>query len=281
MALKFLKTAEIVRVPWQSRVTRLYNPSYIIIHATRGPAASTGPKAHNQYEATRDWFRRAGIVDLRLLGQDWGPTADILIGDAGEVAVFETAEQAAWIDTRSQWSAGYGVSDEYPAFGADEYGVSIEIAQSAAQEPFTPAAIDALVPILVELCVRFDIPAKKLLSLDQSDRNAPKPRGIVGHEHTENGKRTGKSDPGFRFPWFEVLERVRKGIADKTAPPPPPAPTPPSTPPVTTEPWTLDEAYLHITKAFRPAYQFPNKVKYNKPIRLNNGHVLHTFEVSK
>lgn len=147
------------------------------------------------------WFERGGAGGLT-----WGPSADIVIGAAGEEAWFTDRRGHDFHQTRAHFSAGYGASwrTQYPA---DEHGVAIEVAQSAAGEPFTAAAIEALVARCATLSAEFDIPARRIAHLAQ-ERSAPVPRGFVGHQDTAHGRRTGKSDPGPRFPWAEFVQRV-------------------------------------------------------------------------
>ena len=181
------------RLPAAKVVKRAGPPKYAIWHATRGPAGS------NQFLGTINWFTSSANVHPEL---QYGPSADLLIGTDGRIVQFTD-----YATERSNWSAGYGDSPAL-TYGADEWGVSIEVAQSAALEAFTADQVEAIAQVMAELNRAFSIPLTWLSYLDQL-RAKPVPMGHVGHEDTANGRRTGKTDPGDKFPWVQSLARAR------------------------------------------------------------------------
>lgn len=198
-------------LPSRSRRDREHEPRYIIIHATRGPAASSGHPARLQYEATKNWFKQGGVISPAA---DWGPSADILIGHDGRECFFTDLRDRDFHATRANWSAGFGGSSHI-TYGADEYGISIEVAQSADLESFTDEALDTLIGRCAYLCLKFNIDPVRIPYLSQV-RAHPVPSGLVGHEDTANGRKTGKSDPGERFPWAWFIQALRAEIARRS-----------------------------------------------------------------
>lgn len=177
------------------RRARTDPPSYIIIHSTRGPASG------NQFWGTINWFQSKQSEQ-----GTWGPAADMVIGKDGTIALFTDEDDRDFRETRANWSAGYGTST-HTTFGADEYGVSIELAQSASLEDFTPETLETLAHVLAALHKMYKIPLERIGHLTQLRTTMQ--RGVVGHEDTENGRKTGKSDPGSKFPWDAVLLRAK------------------------------------------------------------------------
>ena len=189
------------RLPAAKVARRAAPPKYAIWHATRGP------KGSNQFLGTINWFTSASNVHPTL---QFGPSSDLLIGADGKIAQFTD-----YAVERANWSAGYGESAAL-TYGADEWGVSIEVAQSDALEAYTSAQVEAIAQVMAELNRAFSIPLTRLSYLDQL-RAKPVPSGHVGHESTANGRRTGKSDPGDKFPWVQSLARA-KAILEPPAP---------------------------------------------------------------
>jgi len=169
-------------------------PMYAIWHATRGPESG------DQYLGTINWF----VSETNVVNGS-GPCADMLVGGKrpfdGKITVFTD-----YATERANWSAGYGAS-HVDTYGADEWGISIEVAQSAALEAYTPAQVEAIAQIMVALKAEFGIPFRRISYLDQR-RDRAIPMGHVGHEDTANGRKTGKSDPGPKFPWVQAIVRA-------------------------------------------------------------------------
>ena len=211
-----------VQVPDYCRAPRYRPISLVCIHATRGAAAMDV-----QFAATVGYFRN--VTDQG----GWAPTADVCVGAAGEVAVFGRwlppgdilSDFADWRTTHSTYAAGYGANLPPAGVSVDECALAIEIAQPAAKnargqyegtpgavgpftyEPFTQASIDALVEFLRPIVHEFAIPLVHLTSWEQLAWKAI-PRGFIGHDETETGRKYGRTDPGPLFPWDEILSRL-------------------------------------------------------------------------
>lgn len=177
---------------------RIERPRLFLIHATRGHTS-----LNLQDDATLNWFRNAPDRG------GWGSTADVLIS-ADDDIIWEFGDI---MHERSAWSAGYGSLGSRYEWGADEWAVSIELAQTASQEPFSEHVLDKLVWYVRQRSRDFglDIPAVHVAHWTQR-RSDPVPAGWIGHDETANGRKSGKSDPGEQFPWDDVLARVRRGM---------------------------------------------------------------------
>lgn len=182
---------ERVTVPSYCRRPRQHPVSLILVHSTRGPTTMA-----LQYSATVGWFKRGSGGSA---GVGWGANSDALIGAGGEVAEF-----GDWRTTRANWSAGFGGSGPPTEHGADEHALSIELAQPTNADAYTEACIAAFIAYVRPIMAEFGIPAVRIPFWAQLT-SAVVPRGLIGHQDTANGKRTGKSDPGDVFPWASVL----------------------------------------------------------------------------
>lgn len=202
-------TIPLTDIPNWLRRPRLHTPQIIIIHATRGPTA-----VEQQYRATINWFTNPtnGSAEQR-----WGSQADAVVGTGpGEITFF-----GDYHTTRSNWSAGFGGSSA-TTHGADEWAVSIELAQRNATDPFRDEVLQNAAIVCRQWMDEFHIPAEHLRGWDQ-ERQKDVPKGFVGHDETANGKKLGKSDPGSLFPWDDFFLRVAAvgPTPRRTAEPPP------------------------------------------------------------
>lgn len=187
---------EVIPYNGPGRRPRIEKPRLILIHATRGP---TSPQL--QAQATINWFARVGRIEAsRRRMRGWGPMSDFLVGFAGDIYQF-----GDYRTTRANWSAGYGSGGGQ--WGADEQSISIEVAQSDKLEAYSQKSIDSLVWLSRRLVAEFGILPQKVQFWNQS-RSQGVPTGFLGHEDTAHGRKTGKSDPGERFPWGVFLRRV-------------------------------------------------------------------------
>lgn len=189
--------------------------SQVQIHTTRGP----GVPEDRQLAATVNWF---ADCDPFPTGNDrggWGGSADFVVGpdaaQGGRIRILEFRNAlGGWEATYGSWSAGYGSRGSAREYGAAEVGVAIEIAQQRPGDPIDPRSIDAtawlcrevILPRVVALG-HPPIPATRITNWTQT-RARPVPRGFIGHEDLENGRKLGKSDPGPMFPWTEFLRLV-------------------------------------------------------------------------
>ncbi len=173
------------RVHWPPRV--------IIVHATRGP---TTPEL--QYRATVNWFTQHNKTRNRLRG--WGPMSDFVVGAQGTIGQF-----GDWHETRSNWATGYGGRGS-GTFGADEWSIPIEFAQTDNQEPMTEKCLERGAMLVKALAEECGIPIVRVNPYTQTD---PIVTGITGHDDTANGIKLGKSDPGWTGPeWRDFLGLV-------------------------------------------------------------------------
>lgn len=190
--------------PWLKR-PRNEEPTHIIIHATRG---ATTPNL--QYLATKNWARS---VYNQQQNHAWGASFDFIVGnEPGEIC------QVGPLTKHASWSAGFGDSGTW---GADTKSIAIEVAQSDKLENFDPDAIENLIRLCVELVLFYNIPVRRISYLSQVGYS---PGGFVGHEDTANGRKTGKSDPGSKFPWDSFIREVNRRVEARRNPTPAPAP---------------------------------------------------------
>jgi hypothetical protein len=170
------------------------SPRIIIVHATRGASAQAV-----QYAATKSWFNSTGNGSA---AQGWGGCATIVIGQDGQKCTFMDELREV-----PRFSAGYGSFSEPNGWCADYWGLSMELAQSAAQEDFDPRTIERAAMQIAEWCKRYGIDPVHRQYLDQRGAQ-PAQTGIVGHDELENGRKLGKTDPGPKFPWTQFMARV-------------------------------------------------------------------------
>ncbi|HLF78714.1 MAG TPA: N-acetylmuramoyl-L-alanine amidase [Dehalococcoidia bacterium] len=202
-------------------------PRLIIVHATRGANTQAA-----QYGATKNWFVSDGNRGLNNDGTraDWGGAAHVVISNEGQLCRFIDDSRAP------RFSAAYGANFPPLGWSADDWGLSMELAQSDKQEDFADATIERAAAQAADWCRRFSIPPVRLGRIDQSGA-IPTISGIVGHDETENGRKLSKTDPGSKFPWDDFMGRVvgyLNGTRDPgmVVPPPPPPPREPEAPAV-------------------------------------------------
>lgn len=79
----------------------------------------------------------------------------------------------------------------------------VELEQGAEQDGFTQLELNALVEVCRdEYMADYDVPPVRVLS-----SSAP---GFVGHQDTQQGRASGKSDPGVLFPWEWFINELKK-----------------------------------------------------------------------
>jgi hypothetical protein len=204
----------------------------IVLHSTRGPTTQD-----RQYEATKNTLLSEGNNQ-----GGWGSSTNRIISHEGQMCV-------CWPDDMSPtYSCGFGFN--FSDWAVDWHAISFELAQSTLTEDFAAPTIDRAVKEVALLCRKYDIPP---VWLDHVDQTGAVPRGITGHENTDNGRRYQKSDPGSldrggRFDTAAFIARVRAemglppvpGAADTPVTPPTPIrpqepPQPPAPPPLGTD----------------------------------------------
>ncbi len=177
---------------WQPRQKQI---RFIEIHATRG--ATTPEK---QMPAALNWVQSPNNGSA---AKGWGSSFSHVIGTDGSMGTVLNDNQMP------TYSAGYGgVGSTY---AIDEYGISFELAQSQAQEPFTDALYRRLAKEVAPLCEKYNIPVKMLAIPSQK---GTVPTGIVRHDKCENGIKLGKTDPGHQFDEARFITDVKALMED-------------------------------------------------------------------
>ena len=151
---------------------------FIEIHATRG---NTTPE--KQMGAALNWVRSSGNNQ-----GGWGASFSYVIGTDGSMGTVRGDDQMP------TYSAGYGGPGS--EWAIDEYGISYELAQSAAQEPFTDACLRRAAKEVAAKCMQYGIPPTFIEVWNQS---GSVPTGLVRHDKCQNGVVLGKTDPGAQF----------------------------------------------------------------------------------
>lgn len=194
------------RPSYAHRPRGAWPPSLFIIHATRGHTS-----LDLQDQATVRWFtagpQNGGAPDYG----GWSPTADALVSaDEDRCWVFEPL-MADLRRFHSAFSAGYGSLGSAFEWAADERAISIEVAQSDQEEPFSDATLRRLCSLIfkIETSLGFRVPRQHVPYWNQR-RDQPVPRGFIGHDELENGRKGGKTDPGSQFPWDRFLLMASK-----------------------------------------------------------------------
>lgn len=166
-----------------------YRPiRFVEIHATRG---DNTPEL--QYRATINWMQSYSNNQ-----GGWGGSCSYVIGrNWGECAlVLEDWQMPTY-------SAGFGGSGTY---AIDEYGISIELAQSPAGEPYTDWQYHMSARICAQAHVDHGVPVQFIAVWNQS---GPVPAGYVRHDRCQNGVKLGKSDPGGAFQEYRVIAETQ------------------------------------------------------------------------
>ena len=177
---------------------------FIEIHATRG---NTTPE--KQKGAALNWVQSPQNVGGRDASGDpeWGSSFSHVIGaDGSKGTVLDDNQMPTY-------SAGYGGVNS--TYAIDEYGISFELAQSQAQEPFTDALYTRLAREVAPLCIKYDIPP---VMISVTSQKGTVPTGIVRHDRCENGIKLGKTDPGVQFNEVRFIADVKAKIAPDKPP---------------------------------------------------------------
>ncbi len=128
----------------------------------------------------------------------WGASFSYVIGTDGSKGTVLDDDQMP------TYSSGYGGPGS--TYAIDEYGISYELAQSAAQEPFTDACLRRAAKEIAAKCKQYGIPA---VFLTIPNQRGVVPTGLVRHDRCQNGYVLGKSDPGDQFNEGAFLNLLR------------------------------------------------------------------------
>lgn len=106
-------------------------------------------------------------------------------------------------DEQPLWAGGYG---DFGTWNAQQFYVHFEIAQGCIDDPFTDEQVESTAQWVAELAQRYVFDIRRIEFLFQT--GVP-PEGICDHEHSANGVKLGKSDPGHMWPWEQFIKRAR------------------------------------------------------------------------
>lgn len=157
-------------IPMTERYTANFDPGLvekrnIFIHCTRGKGGSLDA----EYTSTTAWMMRKSTDASPV------PSAHFVVGPTEITRMVKDGNRA--------WHA-----EE-----ANAFALSIEIAQPETQPPFVDFQYRATAAICRNWCELYGIPKVRVMSQAS--------RGIIGHQDSEQGKRWGKIDPGWRWNW--------------------------------------------------------------------------------
>ena len=157
----------------------------ILLHSTRGDNTM-----ELQYQATKNWQ-----ISPNNKSPDgtWGSISSRIISHQGQLCVSLPDEYYP------TWSGGH----------MDPIAISYELAQPTDSTPFTEACLERAALEVAKDCLRFNIPAVMLPFVSGDNHEAP---GICRHDHTANGLKWGKSDPGKMFDNRAFEARVKKNM---------------------------------------------------------------------
>ena len=175
---------------WGSRTKPIH---FIEIHATRG---NTTPE--KQMGAALNWVQSPNNYQ-----DGWGSSFSYVIGTDGDMGTVLNDDQMP------TYSAGFGGPGS--EWSIDEYGISYELAQSSAREPFTDACLRRAAKEVASKCMQYSIPPTFIEVWNQS---GPVPTGLVRHDRCQNGVVLGKTDPGAQFDEGKFLALMRAEIQE-------------------------------------------------------------------
>ena len=151
---------------------------FIEVHATRG---NTTPE--KQMSAALNWVQSPNNWQ-----GGWGASFSYVIGTDASMGKILNDDQMP------TYSSGYGGPGS--EWAIDEYGISFELAQSAAQEPFTDACLRRAAKEIAVKCQQYGISP---VFIEIPVQRGVVPTGLVRHDRCQNGYVLGKTDPGPQF----------------------------------------------------------------------------------
>lgn len=172
-----------LRAAWAGRGREIAG---VMIHATR-----SGTKGTKDGPGTENWLGHPS--NTQAVSSSW----DSLFWDDGTQVQLGDRDNSF-----PTWCAGYG---DAGTWNAGLYYLQYELAQGTVDSPFAEATIDSLAQQVARDAKTYDFPIVRLPFLTQV---GPVPRGITAHDACANGRKLGKSDPGYLFPWDAFIERA-------------------------------------------------------------------------
>lgn len=163
----------------------------VMIHSTREGTPGTGGGP-----GTENWLGHPSNTPAVSSSWDslfWGDGTQVQFGNRD--------------DSFPTWTAGFGGDGTW---NAGLYYLQYELAQGTIDTPFAEATIDSLAQQVARDAARYGFPIVQLPYVSQT---GPVPRGITAHDNCANGRKLGKSDPGYLFPWAEFIERANAYLA--------------------------------------------------------------------
>lgn len=195
-------TTRITPRPWLWR-PRSHLVQIIEIHATRG---ATSPEM--QFAATMNWMQSDNNRGRDKFGnpQDWGGSCSVIIGRDGErCEVLNDGQMPTY-------GAGYGYTAG--SWAIDEYGLAVELAQSANQEPYTEEQYESCAEWCAPKVLKYGI----LPVFVDAKQDGPVPSGFVRHDRCDNGRKLVKTDPGEQWDEGKFLSYLAKHIGGTMSP---------------------------------------------------------------
>jgi len=169
----------------------------VFIHSTR-----SGNSGGDDGPGTENWANNPANP-----GAFW----DALIYENGQQVKCTNWER----DEQPLWAGGQGDGNTW---SAQENYIHLEFAQGLISDPFTPAQMESGAQWIAEMARVHGFPVQRIEFLAQT---GPRPYGLCDHEHSANGRKLGKSDPGPQFGWAALIERINEINRPEPVPEPP------------------------------------------------------------
>jgi hypothetical protein len=188
-----------------------YNASRRFIRARRADLVGILPGRAHQIRGVFLHSTRSGRCGNPLEGvgtENWmshpgnpGAAYDALIYPDGQ-----QVQATRWDrDEQPLWAAGWGNAGTW---SAQQNYIHIEIAQACIDDPFTPEQIESAAQWTAEIFRPLVAPFIERIPFLAQVGTAP--YGVADHQHSANGRKLGKSDPGPLWPWADYLARANQ-----------------------------------------------------------------------
>ena len=166
----------------------------VMLHCTR-----SGVSHGDDGLRTEQWAANHSNVQSVDSWNRWGSFQDVIICEDGTRILC-----TQWDSESPTYGAGYGSDGTW---NASEHYLQVEIGQGKTDDPFYEAQIESVAEFCADMGERYGFdPLHRIPFLDQT--GVP-PQGICTHEDSANGRKYGKSDPGYMFNWDRFFGYVR------------------------------------------------------------------------